>query len=166
MRKAAFFLTLVAFATAGCAYRLGPTNGERSGARSVQIQPLENKTVMPRLSETVTHALRKEMMRDGTYRLSTHGDTDVVVSGVIVDYDRRPIALQSRDALSPRDYRLVVTAQITARERPGGKVLMDRRVQVIPTSASGPDQASAEQALPLVAGLARNATALLVDGSW
>jgi hypothetical protein len=168
MRRLASWLILLALASAGCAYKLGPTNGERAGARSVQIQPLANKTIMPRLSEAVTHALRKEMMRDGTYRLDTHGDTDIILSGSIVDYVRRPTALQPRDALSPRDYRLVITAQITARERAGGKVLMDRRVQGHSDIRIGPDLASAErEALPLVAeDLARNATALLVDGSW
>lgn len=168
MRCLAVFLALVCLAWTGCAYRLGPTNGERSGARSVQIQPLENKTVVPRLSEAVTHALRKEMMRDGTYKVDTRGETDILVTGIIVDYERRPMALQPRDALSPRDYRLVITAQITARERAGGKVLLDRKVQGHSNIRIGPDLASAErQALPLVAeDLARNATALLVDGTW
>ena len=169
-RRRAFLLLIVAGAAAltGCAYRLGPTNGDRAGARSVQISPFENKTVVPRLSEPVTHALRREMLRDGTYRIETDGDCDIVVSGTIVDYDRRTIALQSQDALSPRDYRLVVTAQVTARERVTGKVLLDRRVQGYSDIRIGSDQASAErEAVPLVAeDLARNATALLVDGTW
>ena len=41
-----------------CAYRLGPTNGERAGARSVQVNPFENRTIEPRLVEAVTLALR------------------------------------------------------------------------------------------------------------
>jgi hypothetical protein len=159
---------LLALVLAGCAYRLGPTNGERAGARSIQIQPLDNKTIMPRLSEAVTHALRKEMMRDGTYKVDTHGDTDIILTGVIVDYERRPMALQPRDALSPRDYRIVITAQIFARERGAGKILLDRKVQGYSLIRIGPNLVSAErEALPLVAeDLARNATALLVDGTW
>src|SRR5262245_48194055 len=79
------FVTLFAVGLAGCAYRLGPTNGERSGARSVQISPFDNKTVVPLLGEPITHALRREMLRDGTYRVETAGDCDIVVSGTIVN---------------------------------------------------------------------------------
>lgn len=169
MRRFALSLLLLpAMIWSGCAYRLGPTNGERAGARSVEIAPLENKTVVPRLTEAVTQALRKEVQRDGTYLVDTHGNSDIILAGVIVNYDRRTIALQPRDALSPRDYRLIITAQITARERIGGRVLLDRKVQGHSDIRIGLDLASAErQAMPLVAAdLARNATALLVDGSW
>ena len=166
--RACFFLSLVCVALAGCAYRLGPTNGQRAGARSVQISPFENKTVIPLLSEPITHALRREMLRDGTYRVDTAGDCDIIVSGTIINYDRRTIALQPKDALSPRDYRLVITAQVTARERVTGKLLLDRKVQGYSDIRIGSDEASAErEAMPLVAeDLARNATALLVDGTW
>ena len=169
MRRFALLLFfLPALTLGGCAYRLGPTNGERAGARSVEIAPLDNKTVVPRLTEAVTHALREEMLRDGTYRVDTQGDSDIIVAGAIIHFDRRTIALQSRDALSPRDYRLIITAHITARERVGGKILLDRNVQGHSDIRIGPDLASAErEAMPLVAAdLARNATALLVDGSW
>jgi hypothetical protein len=167
-RSVLFLLPLLAFLSGGCAYRLGTTNGERAGARSVEIAPLENKTVVPRLTEAVTHALRTEMMRDGTYKVDTSGDGDILVTGVIVDYDRKTTALQPRDSLSPRNYSLIITAHITARERIGGKVLLDRKVKGHSDIRIGADLASAErEALPLVAAdLARNATALLVDGSW
>jgi hypothetical protein len=166
--RAFFFLSLVCVALPGCAYRLGPTNGEHAGTRSVQIRPFENKTVVPQLSEPITHALRREMLRDGTYRVDTSGDCDILVSGTIVNYDRRTIALQPKDALSPRDYRLVITAQVIARERVTGKVLLDRKVQGYSDIRIGSDEASAErEAMPLVAeDLARNATALIVDGTW
>jgi len=100
--------------------------------------------------------------------VDTSGDCDILVSGTIVNYDRRTIALQPKDALSPRDYRLVITAQVIARERVTGKVLLDRKVQGYSDIRIGSDEASAErEAMPLVAeDLARNATALIVDGTW
>ena len=118
--------------------------------------------------QTEIQALRQEMQRDGTYRVDTQGDSDIIVDGTIIHYDRRTLALQPRDALSPRDYRLVITAHIVARERVGGRILLDRNVQGHSNIRIGSDLASAErEALPLVAAdLARNATALLVDGSW
>jgi hypothetical protein len=168
LRFPALGLLLFAIASSGCAYRLGPTNGERAGHRSVQIQPFENKTIEPRLVEAVSFALRRQLQQDGTYKLNTHNEGDIVVTGAIVSYERRSLSFQSRDVLTPRDYRLTLTARVTARERLSGKVLLDRDVTGHSDIRIGPDLVSAErQALPLVAAdLARNATALLVDGSW
>jgi hypothetical protein len=152
----------------GCAYRVGPTNGERAGARSVQVNPFENRTIEPRLIEAVTFALRKQVQQDGTYKLNTHDEGDIIVSGAIVTYERHSLSFQSRDAITPRDYRLTITAHVTARERATGKVLLDKKVNGHSDIRIGPDLASAErEALPLVAAdLARNTTALLVDGTW
>lgn len=158
-------LSLVA---GGCAYRLGPTNGQASGSRSVQVVPFQNKTIEPRLIEAVNFAFRRQLQQDGTYKLDTHNEGDVIVNGTILDYKRQGISLQSHDALTPRDYRLTITAHVTARERASGKVLLDRTVTGHSDIRIGTDLSSAErQALPLVAeDLARNATALLVDGTW
>ena len=161
-------LLILIVSAMGCAYSLGPTNGLPAGARSIQITPFQNQTVEPRLVEAVTLALRRHLQQDGTYKLDTRSESDVVVSGTIVSYDRQTLALQSRDALTPRDYRLTLTAHVTARERVSGRLLLDKRITGYSDIRIGPDLASAErQALPLVAAdLARNATALLVDGSW
>jgi hypothetical protein len=161
-------LGVLSLSAGGCAYRLGPTNGQAAGARSVQVAPFQNKTIEPRLVEAVSFAFRKQLQQDGTYKLDTHNEGDVIVDGTIVSYERHGISFQSRDALTPRDYRLVITAHVTAKERASGKVLLSRKVTGHSDIRIGADLASAErQALPLVAeDLARNATALLVDGTW
>lgn len=161
-------LALLVLGTFGCAYHLGPTNGQSAGARTVQVNPFQNQTVEPRLVEAVTLALRRQLQQDGTYKLDTGNDGDIIVSGAIVAYERQSLAFQSRDALTPRDYRLTIVANVTARERGSGRVLLERRVSGHSDIRVGPDLVSAErQALPLVAAdLARNTTALLVDGTW
>jgi outer membrane lipopolysaccharide assembly protein LptE/RlpB len=166
-------LVLLGLATAflglgGCAYRLGPSNGESAGTRSIQVNPFENKTLEPRLIEAVSFALRRQLQQDGTYALDTRNEGDIVLSGTIMSYERRSLSLQSRDALTPRDYRLTLTAQVTARDRVSGRLLLDRELTGHSDIRIGADLASAErQALPLIAAdLARNATALLVDGTW
>ena len=152
----------------GCAYRLGPSNGESAGTRSIQVKPFQNKTVEPRLIEAVSFALRRQLQQDGTYALDTHNDGDIVLNGTIVSYERRSLSFQSRDVLTPRDYRLTITPRVTAQDRISGKVLLDREITGHSDIRIGADLASAErQALPNVAAdLARNATALLVDGTW
>jgi hypothetical protein len=160
---------LLAVYLVGCAgYHLGPTNGLRSGDRSVQVNPFANQTIEPRLSDAITLSLRKNLQKDGTYHLNTSNEGDIIVSGAVVHYDRIQLSFQPTDILTPRQYRIVITAQVTARERLSGKVLLNRRVSGQSTLFVGSDLPSAErQSLPLVADdLARNITGLLVDGTW
>ncbi len=163
------FLAALLLVLAGCAgYRLGPTNGQTAGARSVEFKPFTDRTYEPRLLEPVASALRKSIQRDGTYRLATSNPGDVVVSGSLKEYTREPLTLQPNDVFSTRDYEVRLTARVTALDRSTGRPLFDRDVTARTTIRSVPDLNSAErQAAPLLADdLARIVTALLVDGNW
>jgi hypothetical protein len=159
----------VAVVMSGCAgYRLGPTSGQAAGEQTVQVTPFTNRTPEPRLGDAVTAALRKQLQRDGTLRLATHDAGDIVVTGVLTKYYRQDISFVPNDVTTVRDYRLRLTAQVTARERSTGKVLFDQPLTGHTLIRVGSDLTSTErQALPLLAtDLARQITALLVDGSW
>ncbi len=153
----------------GCAgYQLGPTNGLEAGEKSLQINPFPNQTMQPGLTDAVTSQLRKQFQRDGTFRLATHGDADIVLSGSLVKYQRVEVTLASQDVLTVRDFRLSVTAHVAARERSTGKILLDQQVTGYTLIRVGSDLTSSErQAMPLLAGdLAKNVTALLAEGKW
>ena len=153
----------------GCAgYSLGPTNGVGAGEKSIELSPFSNQTMEPRLGDAVATALRQNLQRDGTYHLATHGSPDLVLSGVIKRYDRHELNFVPKDVLTVSDYRVTVTAQVTAREVSSGKVILDQEVTGYTLIRVGSDITSAErQALPLLADdLARNVTSLLVDGTW
>jgi len=160
---------LALFILAGCAgYRLGPVNGEVAGEKSVQITPFSNKTLEPRLADAVTSQMRKELQRDGTYKLATHDDGDIIVTGVITHYTRHELSFVPHDLVTVRDFRVTMTAQVTARERSTGKILIDQPVSGYTLVRVGSDLTSSErQALPLLASdLAKHVTALLAEGSW
>jgi hypothetical protein len=153
----------------GCAgYRLGPTNGEVAGAKSIQVNFFRNETFEPRLVEAIGTALRRTLQQDGTYRLDTQGDADIVVDGVVTHYHRLGVSFQPQDTITPTDFQITMLVKITATERRTGRVLLDREVPARATIRIGPDLASAErQAVPLLAqDLAWNVTSLLVDGTW
>jgi len=153
----------------GCAgYKLGPTNGQVAREKSVQIIPFANQTLEPRLGDAVTSQMRKQVQRDGTYKLATHEEGDILLSGVISAYRRQELSFLPTDILTVRDYRLTMTAQVTVRARSTGKVIFEQPVSGTTLIRVGTDLTGTErQALPLLAGdLARNITALLVDGSW
>ena len=170
MRLLRSLLTVCVAATmSGCAgYRLGPTGGQMAGEKSVQIVPFANRTPEARLADAVTSALRKELQRDGTFRLGTRDAGDIIVTGALIRYERREVSLVLTDVATARDYNVSLTAQVTARERNSGKVLFDRPVTSLTLVRVGPDLPSSErQALPLLATeLARRVIALLADGSW
>ena len=160
---------LVALGGSGCAgYKLGPVNGLSAGEKSVQVDPFENKTLQPFLTDEVTQQVRKQLQLDGTYQLATHNDGNIVVTGTIDHYERQQVSFSSSDVLTVLDYRLVLRAQVTARDRSSGKVILNQRVEGTTLIRVTTDLTSAErQAMPLLAAdLAKNATALLAEGSW
>ncbi|HTG45746.1 MAG TPA: LPS assembly lipoprotein LptE, partial [Verrucomicrobiae bacterium] len=167
--RAALAVFLFGILLAGCAgYQLGPTNGVPAGSRSVQVRLFRNDTWEPRLSEPLATSLRRWIQRDGTYRLATRDDADIVVEGVITDFNRSGISFEPSDVLTVRDYELSAVATFSATELATGKVIMNSTVIGRTTIRAGPDLPSAErQAAPLIAeDMARRITSLLVDGSW
>ena len=160
---------LVALGGSGCAgYKLGPVNGLAAREKSVQVNPFANHTLEPRLGDAVTSQLRQELQRDGTYQLASHNDGDIVVSGVVTRYYRYEVSFSSGDVLTVRDYRLELRAQVTARDRSTGKVILDQPVIGYTLIRVTNDLVSTErQALPLLAAdLAKNVTSLLAEGPW
>jgi hypothetical protein len=153
----------------GCAgYRLGPVNGQVAGAKSVEVAPFSNQTLEPRLTDAVTMQMRKQLQRDGTFRLATQEDGDILLSGVLTRYGRNELSFSRADTLTARDYRITLTAEVTARERSSGKILWSGPVIGRTLLRIGNDLPSAErQAMPLLAeDLAKNVTALLAEGLW
>lgn len=154
---------------AGCAgYQLGPVNGQPAGERSIQVVPFANRTPEARLADAVTSAVRKELQRDGTFRLVTREAGDLILTGSLTRYERREVSLTPNDVATARDYSLSLTAQVSARERHSGRVLFDQPVTSVTLVRVGPDLPSTErQALPLLATeLARRITALVAEGGW
>jgi hypothetical protein len=91
-----------------------------------------------------------------------------VVSGAILRFDRTEVSFQPGDIITPRDYRVSIVAQVLARERITGKVLLNREVTGYTTVRVGADLSSAErQAVPLIADdLGRRVVSLLSEGPW
>jgi len=156
---------------AGCTgYHLGPVNpaARAGGGESIEVLPFNNQTPQPRLGSALTQALREQLQTDGTYRLAGRGPGDIVVTGVITRYHREGLSFLSADVATPQDYRVTITAHVTARVRATGQVLLDKDVKGDTLVHVGGDLADAErQALPLQAqDLAQNIAELLTEGAW
>ena len=171
MRGLKIFLSgLLAVFAAGCAgYHLGPVKPDVvAGAQSIEVVPFNNQTLQPRLGDAVTQALRERLQTDGTYRLATRHPGDVVVTGVITRYDRAGASFLPNDVTTAVNYRISVSAHVTARDSATGKLLLDKTVAGDTLVQTGTDLADAErQATPLLAeDLARNIAELLTEGEW
>ena len=153
---------------AGCAgYTLGPTNGTVAGEKKIQITPFLNHTLEPRLGDAVTTAVRENIQRDGTYHLATRGDADIIVTGVLTKYYRHELNFEPHDVLTVQDYRVSVTAQITARNLATGSTTNWTSTAYTLVRVGSDLTSSERQAMPVLADeLAKTVTDSLVDGSW
>jgi len=159
-------ITAFSFLT-GCSYTLGPTNGQVASDKKIQITPFLNHTLEPRLGDAVTTAVRQNIQRDGTYRLATHNDADVVVTGVLTKYTRHELNFEPHDVLTVQDYRVSVTAHITARNLATGSTMTFTNIAYTLVRVGSDLTSSERQAMPVLADeLAKNVTDELVDGSW
>jgi hypothetical protein len=164
-----WFCALALALTAGCAgYHLGPTNGMAAGSRSIQFTPFVNRTLEPRLGEYAMMSLRKNFMQDGTYRVDTHDEGDIIVTGDIQKYERTGLSFQPTDVLTVQDYNIYMTVKVVAKERSTGKVILEKIVTGRTALRAGPDLTSAErQAIPLLTDdFAKRTLAALADGTW
>ncbi len=113
--------------------------------------------------------MRERFQSDGTYRLATPQEGDIVVTGVITSYNREGLSYLSTDVATVEDYRVNIVAHVKVRDRVTGKLLLDKDgVRGYTLVHVGTDLASAErQALPLLAeDLAQNTVELVTEGAW
>jgi len=162
-----FLFAIALSMAAGCGYTVGPTNGLTAGEKKIQITPFLNRTLEPRLGDAVTTALRQNIQREGTYRLATRGDADIIVTGTVTKYDRHELNFEPHDVLTVKDFRVNVEAKITARNVTSGATT-NWTATAYTLVRVGSDLTSSErQAMPDLADqLAKSVTDTLVDGSW
>jgi hypothetical protein len=164
-----FFPVLAMFVLAGCGtYHLGPANEAVAGNKSIEVMPFNNQTLQPRLGDALTQSLRERIQTDGTLRLSTTGDGDIIITGNIKQYTRQGLGFLNTDTITPDNFMVIALVHVTVKDRESGKVLLDKDIKGHTLVHIGDDLASAErQALPLLAeDLSQNITEQLTEGAW
>ena len=150
----------------GCAYKLGPTNDQVAGAQTIAIDYFPNQSLEPQLTDLVATAVRREVQRDGTFKLSSRGAADIVVSGTIISYGRLPIGSKRDDVLTPTDYDVKITAKVRAVR--GTQTVYEGEVSGSAQVVFNADLNNAERENNPVAAenLARNLISAIANGSW
>lgn len=149
----------------GCAgYTLGPTLGVQY--QTVAVPMFRNKTYRPQLEAQITNGIIKRFQSDGTLRVDSVANADVVVTGEIIRYHRNELRSRRTETGTPREYRVSIDARIEARDRVTGQVILK------PTTVTGRSdvfigndlQSAEEQILPLIADdLAKQVVSLLAE---
>ena len=159
-----FLVCLFAFGCAG--YRVGPV--AKRNFKSIAVPMFSNETLRPQLEAQISNAVIKRLQQDGSLRIEPKPRADVVLNGTVFRYVRNALRTLHSDTGVPREYEIVITVRVEARDRRTGEiVLKPTEVEGKSDVFIGEDQQSAEeQVLPLVADdIAKRVAGLLVE-SW
>jgi hypothetical protein len=156
--KARLSLLLAAWAVgivglSGCAhYQLG--TGGTVTFRTLYIEPVANKTLLPQAQALVTTRIREAFARDGRVTLADSPTAaDATLTVAITDYHRDVAAVREDDTGLARKFNLTLGVTCSLRDNRAAKLLLDGRVISAEREAftdSGQLQSEYE-ALPLLA---------------
>jgi len=111
---------------AGCGYHLGgikPTPMRR--VTTVAVPTFKNNTLLPRIEAQTADAVAKQFQQDGTYRLESSDQADVIVEGTIVSVDRLPMRIFASNVLQTSEFELTLRVKYRVIDRVTGAVLME-----------------------------------------
>jgi hypothetical protein len=160
-------ITLACLFAFGCAgYRIGPVT--KRNFKSIAVPMFRNTTLIPQLEAQISNAVIQRIQQDGSLRVETQANADVVLNGSIIKYNRESLRTLRTDTGVPREFEITITVRVDATDRRTGEtVLKSTEVEGKTDVFIGEDQQSAEeQALPLIADdIAKRVTGLLVE-NW
>lgn len=120
------FLAALFFAP-GCAhYQLG--TGATPAFRSLYIEPVSNRTLLPQSQAVLTTRLRENFARDGRVALANSAETaDATLSIVVQEYRREISVVRENDTGLARKFDVTLGATCTLRDNRAGKLLFENR---------------------------------------
>jgi hypothetical protein len=144
---------VVALLLAGCAhYQLG--TGAAPAFRTLYVEPVANKTLLPQSQPLVSTRLRESFARDARVQITgSPNAADATLTVVINDYHREIAAAREGDTGLARKFNVTLGASCTLRDNRTGKLIFENRpVVAVREVFTDSGQLQAEyQTLPLLA---------------
>lgn len=144
---------LTLFTAAGCAnYQLGTATSLTF--RTLYVEPVANKTLLPQSQPLVSTRLRETLARDGRVTLANSAAAaDVTLTVVLNDYHRDIAAVREGDTGLARKFNVTLGATCTLRDNRSGQMIFENRpIAAIREVFTDSGQLQAEyQTLPLLA---------------
>jgi len=152
----------------GCAnYRLGTGAEGQLTFRTLYLEPVENKTLLPQARALVSTQLREAFARDARVALVNSPESaDATLAVTITAYRRDVLTVREGDTGLARKFNLTLATTATLRDRRADKNLFENRpVEVTRESFTDSGQLQSEyQTLPLLAeALAAKVTHAALD---
>jgi hypothetical protein len=157
-------LSFMGIILSGCAqYRRG--NGPIDAVQSIYIEPVNNSSLCPRASETLTTQLTKIIQRNTPLRLASKNEANAHLQIEIVDYVQRNVTYDPKDTSIVLSLNLRVAAECTFIDREGHFLLEHQRVEAnMDLGKCNHFHSLRDQAIPqLMERLAREICALLMN---
>ncbi len=145
-------LALISVVLSGCAgYRIGPVQPTiMEGVTTIGVPTFVNDTLEPRIEVLITSTVIKQFQQDGTYRIASDEDSDVVLLGTIKDITRRRARSVRGNVAATREFELTLEIEYSVIDRVTGKLLFRQSADGRTTFFVGGDvQQDERQALGL-----------------
>lgn len=138
---------------AGCAhYQLG--TGTTPTFRTLYVEPVANKTLLPQSQPLLSTRLRESFARDARVQLANSaGGADATLVVIINDYRREITAVREGDTGLARKFNVTLGATCTLKDNRSGKVIFENRpISAVREVFTDSGQLQSEyQTLPLLA---------------
>ena len=102
--------------------------------RTVAVPIFENRTKDAELGPIAAQYTRRELQREGTFKLKRTGRAAIELQGAIVSAQRGALTYDRSLGTRANSYRYTVTVEISVIDKKNGKVLLDNRRYVAETS--------------------------------
>ena len=112
---------------AGCAnYRLG--TGTDPGFRTIFVEPVANRTMLPQAQPLLSTQLREALGRDARVELvNSAAGADATLTVTIDTYSREIAAVREGDTGLARKFNVTIGVSCTLRDNRGGKTIFENR---------------------------------------
>ena len=122
--RAAFAAALLLLLAAGCAnYRLGSMLPK--DIRTVYVPTCRNQTTEPLIEQDVTRAILPQIQMDGSLRVASEDDADVVLEITLTKFWLDPVAYESGSSSTANQYRMSIKASFALVRRADRSVVVD-----------------------------------------
>lgn len=126
--RAAFALTVLlvsAFAASGCGYALvGKGSSLPDNIRVVQFATFENATQRVQIEQRFSGEIARELASRGRFKVQADAaGADAALTGAVLAFNLFPVAFDSQGRAT--DYQVQVTARVSLKTVPDGKVLWE-----------------------------------------
>jgi hypothetical protein len=151
----------------GClGYRAG--SSLPAGVTSVYVRSFINRTGEPDVETAVTRAAVREFQKDGSLRMASVDEADVIVEATVTDLRLEPLRYSKELATETTEFRLILAADVILKDRKTGKVVATHpNLTGKATFAPGGDLASAKRlAIPPAAKDLAHAVVAAVVEAW